>query len=104
MYDFSLVPPKITAFYFEGNPLHSGQYAQVNCLVHEGDLPINIEWILNEQDLDNYPEVSITKVGKRSSILTIEAVSYATAGNYTCRAKNKAGSTEYVTQLQVNGL
>lgn len=104
LFNLLLVPPKITAFYFEGNPLHSGQYVQVNCLVSEGDLPIDIKWRLNEQDLDNYPEVSITKVGKRSSLLTIEAVSYATAGNYSCSAKNKAGNAEYVTQLQVNGL
>lgn len=58
---------------------------------------------MNDELLDNYPEISVIKGGKRSSILSIEAASYATAGNYSCRAKNRAGEAIYVTDLQVNG-
>nr|CAH7736158.1 unnamed protein product [Callosobruchus chinensis] len=72
------VPPRITPFYFEGNPLNSGEYAQVNCLVAMGDLPLTIDWHLNGLRLDNYAEISVMK-GKRSSMLTIESVSYSTA-------------------------
>lgn len=97
------VPPRITPFYFEDNPLSSGQYAQVNCLAAEGDLPIAFEWTLNDRSLDNYAEISIAKVGRRSSILTIEAVSYSNSGNYTCSAKNTAAVVTYTTQLLVNG-
>lgn len=100
---FPSVPPRITPFYFEDNPLSSGQYAQVNCLVSEGDLPVTIEWTLNDQKVDNYAEISMSKVGRRSSILTIEAVSYSNSGNYTCLARNEAGITTYTTQLLVNG-
>lgn len=100
---FPLVPPRITPFSFEDNPLHEGQYTQLNCLVAEGDLPIEINWQLNGKNLEDEPSVSITKAGKRSSLLTIEAVSYMSIGNYTCRAKNRAGEFEHVTQLQVNG-
>lgn len=98
-----LVPPRITPFYFEDNPLHSGEYAQVNCLVGTGDLPLNIGWRLNGKNLKNYPEVSISKGGKRSSMLTIESVSYLTAGNYTCQASNSAGESVHTTELLVNG-
>lgn len=98
-----LVLPRIIPFYFEENPLHEGQYAQVNCLVAEGDLPIEIEWTLNGQSLEKFSEISFTKVGKRNSMLTIESVSHLNAGNYTCMARNKAGESAYVTQLQVNG-
>lgn len=95
--------PRITPFYFEDNPVHSGQYVQVGCLASEGDLPITIDWMLNGKKLGHFPEISTSKMGKRSSILAIESVSYVHAGNYTCIAKNRAGSTKFVTELQVNG-
>lgn len=99
---FPPVPPRITPFYFEDNPLHAGQYAQVNCLVAEGDLPVEIQWTLNGRSLRDFGEVSYIN-GKRSSMLTIESVSYETSGNYTCTAKNRAGEVRYMTSLQVNG-
>lgn len=95
--------PRIIPFSFEENPLHEGQYAQLNCLVAEGDLPIDIEWTLNGEPLERFSEISFTKVGKRNSILTIESVSHINAGNYTCKARNIAGESAHVTQLQVNG-
>lgn len=97
------VLPKITPFYFENNPLHSGQYVQVTCVVAEGDLPIQISWSLNGKNIADYQEITTSKTGRRSSFLAIESVSHENAGNYTCKAKNKAGESEYVTQLYVNG-
>lgn len=102
-YFLSTVLPRVTPFYFEDNPLHSGQYVQVMCLVAEGDLPIDITWELNGRNIIDYQEISTSKVGKRSSTLAIESVSHLNAGNYSCKARNKAGESEYVTQLYVNG-
>lgn len=76
----------------------------MTCLASEGDLPITIEWSLNGRKIQDFPEISTSKMGKRSSILAIEAVSYIHAGNYTCLAKNKAGNARFVTQLLVNGI
>lgn len=98
------VPPRITPFVFEDNPLHEGQYVQVTCLASEGDLPITIQWTLNGESLDKFPEVSAAKMGRRSSFLTIEAVSYTHVGNFSCRASNKAGESIYTSQLFVNGI
>lgn len=95
--------PRITPFTFEDNPLSSGQYVQVTCLVPEGDLPLKIKWNLNGESLKFFPEVQVARMGKRSSILTIETVGYTNAGNYSCDAENAAGKTNYVAQLQVNG-
>lgn len=47
--------------------------------------------------------ISTVPAGSRSSILTIESVQYEHAGNFTCKAHNKAGKAEYIVGLQVNG-
>lgn len=95
--------PRITPFYFEDNPVHSGRFVEVSCTVSEGDLPITFEWRLNGNKLEDFLEISVSSVGKRTSFLSIEAVSYTHAGNYTCAAKNKAGETFFSSELQVNG-
>ncbi|KAG5890610.1 hypothetical protein JTB14_005120 [Gonioctena quinquepunctata] len=104
MFCFSPVAPRITPFYFEDNPLHSGEYAQVNCLVSAGDLPLYVTWKLNGERIDTFPEISISTVGKRSSILTIESVSHSNAGNYSCHVNNSAGESVFSAELLVNGL
>lgn len=83
--------------------MHSGQFLQITCTVTEGDLPIDIKWQLNEIYHQDFPEVTTTRVGKRISMLAIESVSYAHAGNYTCIANNSVGEAVYTTELQVNG-
>lgn len=95
--------PRITPFVFEDNPVSEGQFVQIACSVSDGDLPLTLEWYLNGHNLDNYQEVSMSKIGKRTSVLVIESVSHGNAGNYTCQARNNAGSTSYTTELQVNG-
>lgn len=98
-----IVLPRITPFYFEDNPGHSGQFAQVHCSISEGDLPIKFVWKLNGKDLQDYPEISTSAFGKRTSILEIESVSYTHAGNYTCKASNLAGDAVFSAELLVNG-
>lgn len=68
-----------------------------------GDLPINIEWRLNDAPIDE-SRISISKVGKRVSLLTIDSVTGYHAGNYTCVALNPAGSAEHSSRLIVNGI
>lgn len=64
---------------------------------------MKIEWSLNGKSVTEYPEITASNMGKRSSFLTIESVSYVHAGNYTCSAKNAAGETSFTSQLLVNG-
>lgn len=98
-----LVAPQIAPFDFGYDAVHSGQSVQVQCFVSEGDLPVTLEWHLNEKPLEDFPEISTLVVGKRSSILSIDSVSYTHAGNYTCRANNQAGTATFSSELQVNG-
>lgn len=43
-------------------------------------------------------------MGPRSSVLTIESISGEHAGNFTCVAKNQAGTATHFSTLIVNGL
>lgn len=92
----------MTPFSFEDNPVHEGDYVQVNCLVAGGDLPIDIKWMLNDVDVQKMNGITSSN-GKRSSMLTIESVTYSEAGNYTCVAKNRAGESAHLAELLVNG-
>lgn len=44
------------------------------------------------------------KLGSRSSILNIEALTYGHSGTYTCVATNSAGEDKFSTELKVNGI
>lgn len=69
----------------------------------EGDLPISIKWIFNGEEVQSDNDISISKIGKRNSVLTIEPVDAKHAGNYTCFARNDVGYTEYSSELSVIG-
>lgn len=47
--------------------------------------------------------ITTTKIGDRSSILTIVSVMAAHSGNYTCTAQNVAGTVSYTSAVHVNG-
>lgn len=47
--------------------------------------------------------VSTAKLGKRLSVLNIDAVNAGHSGNYTCLASNLAGASEHSSALLVNG-
>lgn len=48
--------------------------------------------------------VMVTKIGDRSSFLTVPAVNGDNSGKYTCTASNSAGTYNHSTMLNVNGL
>lgn len=100
---FFVVSPEITPFTFGEVPVHSGQLIQVQCIVSEGDLPLTIEWFMNDQPVEEYMGISVTKIGKRSSILSIDSVTHEHVGNYTCKTRNAAGEVTFTSELHVNG-
>lgn len=76
----------------------------LQCAIGGGDLPVNIEWMLNGSPLTPDLEISTNKQGKRINNLLIESVSAKHAGSYTCVARNYAGTTEHSSVLIVNGV
>lgn len=97
------VLPHIVPFSFGDSPVHSGQTAQVTCLVSEGDLPLNITWSFHGGVVELDSGVITTKIGKKASSLLIDSVSEVQSGNYTCTAQNRAGSSHYTASLDVYG-
>lgn len=89
-------------FDFGEESVNSGESASVQCLVHKGDLPVEIFWLHNNRSLVDGDGIIIMKNRKVNS-LTIDPVSSENAGEYTCVATNRAGSTSHSAVLNVNG-
>ena len=99
------VPPKIATFGVE-NPLDAGDMTQLTCLVAQGDTPIQISWVFHGQDSSKASQngISVIKNGPRSSSLIIESLTSEHTGNYTCSAKNAAGSANQTAEIIVTGI
>lgn len=99
------MPPKIASFDFGDESSNFGESASVQCLVTSGDFPVSFAWLFNGRQInDNVYDVSMVKLGKKISALSIDYVRGHHAGNYTCVAANKATSVNYTAELVVNGI
>ncbi|XP_055593974.1 cell adhesion molecule Dscam2 isoform X23 [Uranotaenia lowii] len=96
-----MVPPKILPFSFGEESMNSGESASVQCNVPAGDFPLQIRWYINDLLILD-PTITVTNIGKRLKVLSIDAVQGRHAGNYTCEATNQAGSVSFSAELLVN--
>lgn len=94
--------PRIVPFYFE-EPIFAGITTQVTCLVSEGDVPIDITWSLHGSENLTDLGISTSKIGSKVSVLIIETTALHHRGNYTCTARNQAGTANYTASLNING-
>ena len=90
-------------FEFGDDPFDILSTTTVSCTVTKGDLPIEINWMFNENRLKSNDGILIYKSGQRISMLSIESVQPRHAGNYTCIARNEAGETRHTSELIVIG-
>jgi hypothetical protein len=97
-----IVLPHIIPFDVE-EEVNTGDSVQLNCHVSKGDKPLKITWNFHGEELSSHMGITTTKVGDRSSILTIISVMAAHSGNYTCTAQNVAGTASYTAMIHVNG-
>lgn len=99
-----LEPPLLVPFQFPSETVDEGSYVQIGCSVIKGDEPLQISWSLQGDVISSDPSITTTMLGTRSSILIISQVGYRHAGDYSCRATNKAGSNTHSATLRVNGI
>jgi hypothetical protein len=71
--------------------------------VVRGDPPITITWSAAGRDVSADPALSTLQLGGTASFLSIDSVSYRHEGEFTCTARNEAGSRSYTAVLKVNG-
>ena len=98
-----LEPPSLLPFTFGNAAVNEGEPRQLICSVIKGDLPLQISWSLQGEDLGRSPDVITSQLGDKATLLMISSVSYEHSGIYTCQASNMAGTTSYSAELYVNG-
>ena len=92
-------------FTFGEDSFNKGESTGVSCMIVKGDLPITIKWILNSAlIISNEDGISIVKLSAKTSVLNIASVDEQHRGLIKCIAENAAGSTEYASELHVNGI
>ncbi|XP_063932407.1 cell adhesion molecule Dscam1 isoform X12 [Zophobas morio] len=97
-----MVPPQIVHFDFGDEPVNSGDLVSVMCTVNKGDSPVEIKWFLNNASASTIHGVNVLRTNKRISQLSIDSVQADHSGEYTCSAKNPAGTVTYSAILHVN--
>ena len=97
------VPPAVLPLSFGKNIMNEGSFAQLSCIVPEGDEPIDISWSLYGIDISSSIGITTTKIGTRGNVLMIPSVCHVHSGMYECKADNAAGSASQSVNLQVNG-
>lgn len=97
------VPPDVQEFAFTKLPMNAGEFANLQCIVPTGDLPLNIRWSYPGEEMGGSSGVLAKKVADRVSMLMISVITAKHAGEYVCTAENAAGTASHSTVLTVNG-
>ncbi|KPI92824.1 Down syndrome cell adhesion molecule-like protein CG42256 [Papilio xuthus] len=79
-----------------------GESVQMTCHVSKGDRPLTITWTFEGQDLSTHAGIKTMKMAEQTSFLSIDSITGAHSGNYTCIARNRAGEDRFSTALRVN--
>lgn len=83
-----------------------GESVNVQCGISLGDMPIKFSWLRNNQPLDtivNRQSYTVTNIGKKLNLLSIDPILEEHTANYTCVAENIAGRNSYSAELLVIG-
>ena len=98
-----LDPPKILPLNFGAEVFNEGAFAQLSCIVTEGDEPLSISWSFHGASISSDLGIVTTPIGSRGSMLLISRVGHRHSGSYTCKASNNAGTESQTAVLNVNG-
>lgn len=76
---------------------------QASCMARKGDLPMTFTWRFQGSIVNPSMEVKIVKFGPRNSVFSISNVEAHHQGIYICEVTNIAGTSQFATELKVNG-
>ncbi|KAK0078522.1 hypothetical protein PV326_009304, partial [Microctonus aethiopoides] len=94
--------PQIGPFSMSDGPANWRDMVSATCSIVKGDFPVEIVWRHNGHDIDsNNPDITITRINKHMSAISIESVAARHAGDYTCIATNRAGNVSHSTSLAI---
>lgn len=109
-FDYLPVAPLIAPFSFgDDEALNAGDFVVVQCSAVKGDSPLSLRWAFQSRPLSpdtqaqSVTGLTVSGLGDRISVLSIQSVSAAHNGEYTCTAENAAGVANYTATLTVNG-
>ena len=102
LFCYILVLPYINPLSFDGDA-NFADSVQLTCHVAKGDLPMKISWLFNSQPIFAHSGIVTTKIGDRSSFLTVPSVTAENRGIYTCVAVNAGGTFNHSATLNVHG-
>ena len=83
--------------------MNEGAFAQVSCIVTQGDQPLTISWSFHGSNITSDLGIITTPIGQQGSMLMISSVGHKHRGTYTCKASNAAGVRTQTVELKVNG-
>ena len=84
-------------------PLSTGEEAALTCRASKGDTPMRLRWRFEGRPVAGDAGVQVFSVGRRTSVLSIQAVAAGHSGLYTCTAANAAGEARHSARLIVKG-
>ena len=96
-------PPELVPINFGKEIFDEGTSAQILCSVSAGDEPLSITWSFHGINISSDSGIVTSNFGSKTSFLMINSVNHGHRGEYTCLAKNKAGSATSTAELRVNG-
>lgn len=91
-------------FNFGSEVFNMGDVLSINCVVLKGDLPLDIQWSLNDEIIETGQDgFTILQLNSRTSYLSVDTLEAKHRGVYSCIAQNQAGKAKFAAELKVNG-
>ncbi|KAL4143242.1 hypothetical protein QTP88_005598 [Uroleucon formosanum] len=98
------VKPEVEPFSITDSTLNEGGSTKILCSASSGDTPMHFSWTVDGRrlaDAANGDRLKVQRLDELTSLLSLTRASPENAGNYSCVARNEAGSASRTATLKV---